>query len=112
MGEPNEAERLRALDDRIARAKAALNPPKVAQDHHSMAQVGWRMGIELVTGLLIGAAIGYGIDVVFDTMPLFLVIFTLLGFAAGIQTMLRSARELAPKQDRNAPSQTGAEQGD
>lgn len=112
MTDRDDDARLRALNDRIEQAKAALNPPRVAQDHHSMAQVGWRMVIELVTGLLIGAGIGYGVDALAGTMPLFLVLFTLLGFAAGIQTMLRSARELTPKDDRNAPPDAGAEQGD
>jgi len=52
------------------------------------------MVIELVAGLAIGFGIGYGIDAVAGTMPLFLVLFTLLGFAAGVQTMLRTAREV------------------
>lgn len=112
MDELDQAERLRALEDRIARAKANLNPPKVAQDQHSIAQVGWRMVIELVAGLGLGAGIGYGIDVLAGTIPLFLVLFTLLGFAAGVRTMLRSARELAPKIDHNAPTDAGAEQED
>jgi ATP synthase protein I len=112
MTDRHEAERLRALDDRIAAAKAALNPPRVAQDHHSIAQLGWRMVIELVTGLVLGAGIGYGLDVLVGTLPLFLVLFTLLGFAAGIRTMLGSAREMALKQDRNAPAVTGAKEED
>ena len=33
-------------------------------------------------------------DSVLDTLPLFLVLFTLLGLAAGIKTMMRSAQEL------------------
>jgi len=110
LDERDEAARLRALEDRITRAKASLNPPKAAQDQHSMAQVGWRMVIELVTGLGLGAGIGYGLDVLVGTLPLFLVLFTLLGFAAGVRTMLRSARELAPKDDQNASHDAGKKQ--
>jgi ATP synthase protein I len=112
LSDQDEMARLRALEDRIAKAKAELNPPRVAQDQHSMAQVGWRMVIELVTGLGLGAGIGYGLDVLFGTLPLFLVLFTLLGFAAGVRTMLQSARELAPKDDHNAPPDAGADQED
>jgi ATP synthase protein I len=43
---------------------------------------------------MIGFVIGYGLDTLFGTMPVFLMIFTLLGFAAGVQTMVRSAREI------------------
>jgi ATP synthase protein I len=61
---------------------------------YSQAQLAWRMVIELVAGLAIGFGIGYGLDWVFGTLPLFLVVFIGLGFAAGIKTMLRSAREV------------------
>jgi len=77
-----------------------------------MAQVGWRMVIELVTGLFLGAGIGYGLDWLFDTMPLFLVVFTILGFAAGVQTMLRSARELAVTTDQSTTPQAGDQKKD
>lgn len=112
MGEREELERLRALEARIAKAKAALEPPKAPQDHHSMAQTGWRMVIELVTGLGLGAAIGYGLDVLFGTLPLFLVLLTLLGFAAGVQTMLRTAREFSLGEDDKASREAGAKQRD
>ncbi len=112
LADQDEAARLRALEDRIAKAKASLNPPKVTQDQHSMAQVGWRMVIELVTGLGLGAGIGYGLDVLVGTLPLFLVLFTLLGFAAGVRTMMQSAKELAPKDANTAPSDSGADQED
>ncbi|TVP98384.1 MAG: AtpZ/AtpI family protein [Roseinatronobacter sp.] len=112
MTKRDEMEQLKALEDRIAKVKATLEPPRAAQDHHSMAQIGWRMVIELVSGLGIGAAIGYGLDVLFGTLPIFLVLLTLLGFAAGIKTMLRSAREFEIGTDKAAPPKAGAEQGD
>jgi ATP synthase protein I len=61
----------------------------------SQGEVAWRMVIELVTGMLLGTGIGYGLDVLFGTLPIFLIIFSLLGFAAGVKTMLGSARQLA-----------------
>ena len=48
----------------------------------------------MVSGLGIGLGIGYGLDALFGTRPLMLVIFTLLGFAAGVRVMLRTAREV------------------
>jgi len=53
------------------------------------------MVIELVAGLAIGFGIGYGLDRWLGTAPFLMVVFTLLGFAAGVKTMLRSAREIA-----------------
>lgn len=112
MRERDDRERLIALEARIAKAKAAIDPPKAAQDHHSMAQVGWRMVIELVSGLGIGAAMGYGLDVLFGTLPLFLVVMTLLGFAAGVKAMMRSARELQDERTEAARPDGGAQHGD
>ena len=55
------------------------------------------MVIELVAGLGIGFAMGYGLDWLFGTLPIFMVLFTLLGLAAGVKTMLRSAQEVQEK---------------
>ncbi|MBP9047899.1 MAG: AtpZ/AtpI family protein, partial [Tabrizicola sp.] len=45
---------------------------------------------------------GYGIDALFGTLPIFLVIFSLFGFAAGVKTMLGTARELGRKAEKAA----------
>ena len=87
--------RMEALEARLSAAKTAQEPetPRVV-DHHSQAQLAWRMVIELVAGLGIGFGMGYGLDSLFGTMPIFLVVMTLLGFIAGVRTMLRSAEEI------------------
>jgi ATP synthase protein I len=58
---------------------------------------------------MIGFGMGYGIDWLLGTMPIFLVIFIFLGFAAGIKTMLRSAQELQRKREAAAPQATKEE---
>ena len=94
MPEPDELERLKALGARIDKLKAANTPAPKKAESHVMAQHAWRMVTELVAGLLIGFGIGYGLDALFGTMPLFLVLFILLGLAAGIRVMMRSAAEV------------------
>ena len=85
---------LRGLGEKIKSAKQSYeNEPKV-EDHHSGLQHAWRMVIELVSGLAIGFGLGYGLDVFFETLPIFMIIFTLLGFVAGVRTMLATAREV------------------
>jgi len=111
MSEPNDLERLRALDERLSKLKKAQEPePKVA-DGHEMAQHAWRMVTELVAGLLIGLGIGYGLDYVFDTMPVFLVLFVLLGLVAGIRVMMRSAAEIQ-RQSMIQAGQSADDEGD
>ena len=85
---------LRDLGAKIESAKQnSVDKPKV-EDHHSGLQHAWRMVIELVSGLAIGFGLGYGLDIAFGTLPIFMIIFTLLGFVAGIRTMLSTAKEV------------------
>ena len=104
--ERSEQERLLALEERLARARAAGEPGPRVEEHFSPANHAWRMVIELVAGLMIGFGIGYGIDWVFGTLPIFLVIFIFLGLAAGIRTMLRSAQEVQRKREGTASQRT------
>ena len=94
MADDPDPERLRLLEERIARVKAQTVPKPADRSLPSQAQHVWRMVIELVSGLLIGFGIGYGLDAVFGTLPVLMVIFILLGFAAGVRVMIRTAREL------------------
>ena len=90
---------LRDLGAKIESAKQnSVDKPKV-EDHHSGLQHAWRMVIELVSGLAIGFGLGYGLDIVFGTLPIFMIIFTLLGFVAGIRTMLSTAKEVQRDQE-------------
>ena len=99
--------RLEALEKRISQAKEAVTPKRNPKaDGHSQAQLAWRMVIELVAGLMIGFCIGYALDYLLGTMPVFLVLFILAGFAAGVKTMLRSAKEM---QDAQPPYGAGSE---
>jgi ATP synthase protein I len=96
MASEPDPDRLRALEARLAKVKAEVPPEKTnTVKGFSQGEVAWRMVIELVTGMLLGMGIGYGLDVLFGTLPIFLIIFSLLGFAAGVKTMLGSARQLA-----------------
>ena len=94
MNDPDDSDRLAALQARIDAAKDAHAPKPRTPDPHSQAQLAWRMVIELVAGLGIGFGIGYGLDALFGTTPFLMIIFIFLGFAAGIQTMMRSAKEV------------------
>jgi ATP synthase protein I len=58
--------------------------------------IGLRVGIELVSALVVAVAIGYGLSLLFGARPIFLAVFVLLGGAAGV---LNVWRVFAPKQD-------------
>jgi ATP synthase protein I len=89
------SERLKRLEDRIAAARAArAEPQRTHRGEFTQGSLAWRMVTELVVGMLLGLAIGFGLDALFGTRPVFLVVFALLGFAGGVRTMLRTADEV------------------
>ena len=55
-----------------------------------------RLGADFVAGVVVGVALGWGVDRLFGTRPWGLVVFVLLGFAAGLLTVLRSAGLVKP----------------
>lgn len=106
MNDQDRKAEMAAIKTRIAQAKGASAPEPRADEHYSQAQMAWRMVIELVAGLGIGFGIGYGLDLFFGTLPIFMVLFVMLGLAAGIRTMLRSAQEM---QDQKMAEEAGIE---
>ena len=77
-----DLDRLRALEERLAKAtKAPTKPTSTAGTSFSQGEVAWRMVIELVSGMFLGLAIGYGLDALFGTLPVFLVITPMFLFS-------------------------------
>jgi len=107
MDEDADRARLEALEKRIAAAKGIAPETAHQENDYSQAQLAWRMVIELVAGIVIGFGIGYGLDTLFGTKPVFLVLFILAGFAAGVKTMLRSAREVQERRSASDAGQNG-----
>ena len=97
MSDPDQQQQLEQLEARIKAVKKRSAPKPRADEHHSQAQLAWRMVIELVAGLGIGFGIGYSLDWFLGTLPIFMVLFVMLGLAAGVKTMLRSAQEIQEK---------------
>jgi ATP synthase protein I len=83
--------RLRDLDRRIDASRPL--PPKSPLDTsgRSGAAVALRYGADFVAAVVIGAALGYGADRLFASSPWGLIVGVLLGFAAGVLNVMRSA---------------------
>jgi ATP synthase protein I len=58
-----------------------------------------RVSAEFAAGVIAGAAIGWGVDKLFKTSPWGLIVFVILGFAAGVLTVLRSVGVVKPGRD-------------
>jgi ATP synthase protein I len=91
--------RLKDLSDRIAAEtseRAAAETPSNAYQAASGYSKGYRLASEFVAGVLVGGLLGYGLDWLFGTLPLFLIVLLLFGFAAGILNMSRAANREQP----------------
>jgi ATP synthase protein I len=98
MAEEPFSDRLKRLEDRIAAARAGRREaPRGHQGEFTQGSLAWRMVTELVVGMGLGVAIGFGLDSLLGTRPVFLVVFALLGFGGGVRTMLRTASEVRNK---------------
>jgi ATP synthase protein I len=85
--------RLQRLGDRLATANRpsenAMGPRQTA-DPSAIAR-GFRMSTELVAGVIVGALIGWLLDRWLGISPWGLIVFVLLGFAAGVLNVMRAA---------------------
>ncbi len=102
MAEEPDPKRLEELQSRIEEARGSLQPKPRVESKYESASMAWRMVIELVVGIALGFGIGYGLDSLLGTLPIFLVLFTLLGFGAGVNVMMRTAREAQAKADKGS----------
>lgn len=68
---------------------------------------GFKIGSEFVGAILVGAAIGYGLDHLLGTKPWLLLLFFVLGFAAGVLNVMRGYKQL----DSDIKRETGGNIG-
>ena len=95
MDEFSKRANLDKLDRQIEefKSKKAKGVPKRLKVQND----GWRMVIELVTGMLLGVSLGLAFDYIVGSEPLFLIVFSLLGFMAGVKTMIATAKKMNEK---------------
>jgi len=56
------------------------------------------MGIHLVSGVIVGMAMGYYLDKFFDTKPWLTLIFLIFGIIAGYKNMFREMQRIQKKE--------------
>lgn len=100
MSEPQRPPSFEDFDARLAKLRPPEErpggTPEPPPDRLSFG-TGLQAGIEILAGVGGGLLIGYGLDYWLGTKPLFLIVFFMLGAAAGV---LNSWRFLRRMQDR------------
>jgi ATP synthase protein I len=91
----------RDLDEEKRERAAEARPKKSDSTGYGLAM---RLASEFVAGVLVGAALGWGLDRVAGTSPWGLIGLLLLGFCAGVVNVVRASGRMA--------AQAGGSDGD
>ncbi|HVM83655.1 MAG TPA: AtpZ/AtpI family protein [Candidatus Binatia bacterium] len=89
----NDPADLRSLDAQLKAARERSPSPEQRSEgggDRSGMGTGLRLSAELIAGLLVGLGIGWALDRWLGTAPWLLLVFMLLGIAAGIMNVIRS----------------------
>jgi len=91
LSDPAAPDDLARLGARLDEAKARLvpDPKRVAA---AALGSGFRLGLELVSGVLVGAFVGWWLDRWLHTSPAMLLVCFFLGLAAGFLNLMRAVK--------------------
>ena len=88
-------EDIKKLEERISELKQRekiLRNDKPESEFSKASKKGLRIGVEMLSGVLVGAGIGYILDNALTTKPWLLILFMFLGGGAGILNVYRFAK--------------------
>ena len=95
---PEDREQLRKrasdLGRKLDAAQARREVPKAARGRGDSYGQAMKIAVELMVGVAVGGFIGWTLDGQLGTRPWLLILLVILGFAAGLANVVRSARRL------------------
>ncbi len=107
-GSASDAELARRLD-RLSRdlehgKRASAEGRRPSKSDSAGYALAFRLASEFVAGVIVGAAVGWGLDTVAGTSPWGLIGFLLLGFCAGVVNVVRASSNMS----RSAGTEDGS----
>jgi ATP synthase protein I len=90
-GDPG-ARKLADLEERLKKARGPEHVPR--KRRVSGLDMAYRLTAELVASVLVGMGLGWGLDFLLGTSPVFLIVLLLFGIVAGIFAVFRTARSM------------------
>ena len=85
---------LNELEEKLRKARGRIAVPKEAAAPSQLG-IAMRLSTELVAAVVVGGGIGWALDRVFGTSPLFLLVMFLFGVATGFRNVIRTAKRLS-----------------
>ena len=98
--DPNDPDAQRLLELEAKLKKARGTEPVQQRAQVSGLDMAYRLLAELVAAVLVGLALGWGLDRLFGTAPVLLIVMSLFGIVAGILGVFRTAAGMNAKSDR------------
>ena len=82
-------------DDFSNRLEQKLKKPKANYYKNNGYSIGLKISLDLMSSILVGAFIGYGLAEVFSTKPVFFIIFLVLGIITGFYSLFKTIKKLS-----------------
>jgi len=96
-----DSRRLAELKERLQKARGNRQETPPPERQQSQLGIAFRLVTELLAAVIVGGGIGWALDRIFTTSPILLIVMFLLGIAAGMRNVMRTARQL--NENQNGP---------
>lgn len=96
----DKRDRLDTLEKKLSASRQRHQPEEQGRANASMLGLAWRLTIEMLAGIGVGGFIGWWIDKVLGTQPIFMLLMLVLGMGAGLMNSVRTVADMRRKQDK------------
>ena len=96
--EDPDAHRLAEIEERLKKARAMRGEVRQVESPNSKLGIAFRLVTELLAAVIVGGAIGWGLDRFLGTGPFLLIVMFMVGVAAGIFNVVRTAQRMNKEQ--------------
>ena len=77
------------------RLEQKLKKPKINNNNKDNGySIGLKISLDLISSIIVGALIGFGLDKIFSTKPIFFIIFLVLGIITGFYSLFKTVKKL------------------
>ena len=76
------------------RLEQKLKKTKTNNNKNNGYSIGLKISLDLISSIIVGALIGYGLDKIFLTKPVFFIIFLVLGIITGFYSLFKTVQKL------------------
>ena len=76
------------------RLEQKLKKPKTNYYKNNGYSIVLKIYLDLISSIIVGALLGYGLDKIFLTKPVFFIIFLVLGIITGFYSLFKTVKKL------------------